>query len=57
MTILYDLACYRALAGLGDEAIESLARAIGLDPSLKELVRSDSDFDSVRERPEFAGIV
>lgn len=56
-TILYDLACYRALAGLGDGAIESLARALELDPSLKELARGDSDFDSVRERPEFSALV
>ena len=56
-TILYDLACYQALAGLGDEAIESLARSLELDPSLKELARGDSDFASVRERPEFAALL
>ena len=56
-TILYDLACYRALAGLGDGAIESLARALERDPSLKELARGDSDFDSVRERADFSTLL
>src|SRR4029078_9219075 len=31
-SILYNAACYRALAGRGDEAIELLSQAFGGDP-------------------------
>lgn len=56
-TILYDLACYRALAGQGDEAVGSLTRALELDPSLVELARGDADLESVSGRPEVAALL
>jgi tetratricopeptide (TPR) repeat protein len=45
----YQLACYHALAGHRDEAIEHLDRAVAADPSLEEWVAEDRDLDSIRD--------
>jgi quercetin dioxygenase-like cupin family protein len=51
----YNLACYRALAGKREEAIEAFRRAAGLDPErIHEWAAGDSDLDSIRE--EISGI-
>jgi tetratricopeptide (TPR) repeat protein len=52
-TLIYNLACYEALAGRADEAIEHLVTAIQLDPRCAEWARDDSDFDPIRNRPDF----
>ncbi|HEX5260204.1 MAG TPA: hypothetical protein VFW18_01910 [Gaiellales bacterium] len=52
-TLLYNLACYEALAGQREQAIVHLARAIELDPRMAEWARGDADFESVRDRSDF----
>ena len=53
--VLYNLACFEALAGLREPALGHLAEAIAADPRTREWARSDSDFDSIREDPSFPG--
>ncbi len=47
-TLLYNLACYEALAGRREAALSGLRRAIELDPSFRGLAQSDADFDGIR---------
>ena len=49
----YNLACYLALAGDKERCLGELRLAFELDPSLKELAQEESDFDSLRNDPEF----
>jgi len=51
--VLYNLACFEALAGRVDEALEHLARAVEGDPRAREWAQTDSDFDSIRADPRF----
>ena len=51
--VLYNLACYFALAGLREEALSWLGRALRLDSSLRKLIPDEHDFDSLRDDPEF----
>jgi tetratricopeptide (TPR) repeat protein len=53
-SILYNAACYRALAGRGDEAIELLSQAVAADPDqVRRWSAGDSDLDSIRDRPDW----
>jgi uncharacterized Ntn-hydrolase superfamily protein len=52
-TMLYDLACYEALAGRLDDALAHVRRALELDPSLRPLSEGDPDLDALRERGGF----
>jgi quercetin dioxygenase-like cupin family protein len=46
----YNLACYRALAGKRDEAIEAFRTAFELDPEqVRKWAANDSDLDSIRD--------
>lgn len=49
----YNLACFEALTGNREGAIAELKRAIELDPAAKEYAANDSDFDPLRDDPEF----
>jgi hypothetical protein len=49
----YNLACFTALAGEVDEALEHLRIACSGDDALAELARTDSDLDSIRDDPRF----
>lgn len=51
--LLYNLACYEALAGQREAAVEHLGRAVGLDPTLGEWSKTDTDLDSIRGDPRF----
>jgi hypothetical protein len=53
----YNLACYRALGGHRDEALRLLAAGVDLDASLKDWAKQDTDFDSLRDDPEFTRLV
>jgi hypothetical protein len=55
--LLYNTACFEALAGQSDEAIEHLRRAMQSAPHLVELVREDEDFASLHGQPGFDEIV
>ena len=50
----YQLACFSALAGRGDDAIEHLKVALeGSDGRIKEWAAEDEDLDSVRDREDW----
>jgi tetratricopeptide (TPR) repeat protein len=53
-SVLYNLACYRSLAGDLDGATDALLRAFDAEPKAVEWARSDSDLDALRDRPEIA---
>lgn len=52
--IVYNIACNEALLGRSDEALDHLREAIEADEGARELARTDSDFDSIRDDPRFA---
>jgi len=55
--VLYNLACAESMSGKGDQAIGHLARSIELDANFAELAKKDSDFDAIRDDPEFASTI
>ena len=54
-SVLYNLACAEALTGRTEEAVEHLRRAVELYEPFAEIARDDSDFDSIRDHPGYAG--
>ena len=55
---LYNLACCEVLAGKpADDAIGHLRSAFEAMPSLRDLARTDSDLDAVRDDPGFRELV
>ncbi|HET9718575.1 MAG TPA: hypothetical protein VFP55_00705 [Solirubrobacteraceae bacterium] len=56
-TLYYNLACAESLAGRSEEALEHLARAVTMDIKFRDLAAEDADFDPIRERPAFGGIL
>lgn len=52
-TILYDLACYEALAGKRDDALAHLRRSIELEPSYRSMAAGDGDFAALADDEEF----
>ncbi|MCA9100644.1 MAG: tetratricopeptide repeat protein [Pirellulales bacterium] len=55
--LLYNLACYWSLAGEVEQAVDYLGRAFERDPNYRELVADESDFDPIRNRPEFQALL
>jgi quercetin dioxygenase-like cupin family protein len=54
----FNAACFEALAGDTDAAVEHLRRAAELDASeVRRYARDDSDLDSIRDDPRYAEIV
>ena len=53
---LYNLACCESLTGDRDAALEHLRRAVELDERFREYAKNDTDFDPIRDDPEFAAI-
>ena len=51
--VLYNLACFEALAGRTDDALAHLAEAVEGDPRTREWAQTDSDFDAIRSDPRF----
>jgi hypothetical protein len=51
--VLYNLACFEALAGRVDDALEHLAQAAEADPRTREWAQTDSDFEAIRLDPRF----
>lgn len=49
----FNAACFESLTGHKDAAIAYLKRAIELDPQAREAARKDTDFDAIRDDPEF----
>lgn len=55
--IPYNLACYWTLAGNREEALSCLRRALTQDATLRKLIPDESDFDSLRDDPDFRQLV
>ena len=55
--VLYNLACVEVLKGEPEPALDHLRRAIELEERFREFARTDEDFTSIRDRPEFQAIV
>jgi hypothetical protein len=51
--VLYNLACFEALAGRPDDALTHLRQAVEGDPRTREWAQTDEDFDSIRNDPRF----
>jgi len=47
----YQLACYRALAGEREQALEHLRRAVAADARVREWAATDDDLDAIRDDP------
>jgi hypothetical protein len=56
-TNLYNLACFYALHGMPEKAVDSLSRSFALRPDLVEWSKQDSDLDSLREVPAFQSLL
>lgn len=54
--IFYNLACYLSLAERPEEALEYLADAIDLNPSYRQMMADDRDFDPIRNHPGFVSL-
>jgi tetratricopeptide (TPR) repeat protein len=52
-TLHYQLACYNALAGHPDEALEHLRIAKAGNPQVLEWANDDADLDSIRDDPRY----
>jgi len=51
--VLYNTACFEALAGRPDDAIAHLRAAVETSPEMRDWAAGDSDFDAIRDDPEF----
>jgi tetratricopeptide (TPR) repeat protein len=56
-TVLYNLACAESMSGRTAEALDHLRRSVEGGERFRELAKTDTDFDPIRDRPEFAEIV
>lgn len=54
--IHYNLACYWSLAGNQRNALLFLRQAFELDSQFRELAASESDFDAIRNDPQFRSL-
>lgn len=55
--LFFNVACCESLAGRTAEAIEHLGRAIEMWDGVRDMARSDSDFDPVRDEPAFQALL
>jgi len=55
--LLYNLACFEALAGRHEDALAHLGRALSADPTMRETARVDSDFAAISREPRFRTLV
>lgn len=55
--VLYNLACYHALAKQTEKCLKYLARCLYLDPMFRVYVNREPDFNLVRDREEFLKIM
>ena len=51
--VLFNLACAESLLGRTDDAIGHLEQSIANEERFRELARTDTDFDAVRDDPRF----
>lgn len=51
--VQYNLSCYHSLAGNKAQALSWLGRALRMEDALRELIPDESDFDQLRDDPDF----
>lgn len=51
--VLYNLACYYSLARDKNNAFSWLGRALRMEPTLRDLIPTETDFDYFRSDPDF----
>ena len=54
--IHYNLACYWSLAGGKRQSLTYLEQALALDASYRRLIDAESDFDALRNDPDFQAL-
>jgi tetratricopeptide (TPR) repeat protein len=54
---IYNCACIHCIQGDVVKALETLKRAIDLEPSFKEYARTDEDFECLRNNQEFVNLL
>jgi tetratricopeptide (TPR) repeat protein len=55
--VLYNLACAESMAGRKGEALVHLREAVDLDGDFRGLAEKDTDFDPIRDEPDFPSAV
>lgn len=55
--VAYGLAALDCLTGHQEDSLKNLARAIGLNPTLRFQARNDSDFQNLSEDPRFTELL
>ena len=55
--VAYNVACVESLAGRKEDAIQHLRQAIDGSDRFRDLADEDSDFDPIRDEPEFKELV
>lgn len=55
--VLFNLSCYFCLAGDKPQALSWLGRALRMEPNLRELIPDESDFDPLRNDPDFQFVI
>jgi tetratricopeptide (TPR) repeat protein len=55
--VLYNLSCYFSLAGDKIQALSWLGRALRMEPALRDLIQDESDFDPLRNDPDFQFVI
>lgn len=55
--VLYDLAVIRLAAGMKDESLDALRKALQLNPKLKKQAAGDSDLAKLKENQTFESLV
>ena len=55
--LYYNLACYWCIAGSRVKALHSLSQGLEIMPKLVSLIPDESDFDSLRDDPEFHRLI
>lgn len=53
----YNLACYLALDGQVQPCVGRLAEALKLEPQFRVYINDETDFDPVRDHPDFQSLV
>ena len=55
--LYYNVACCESLAGRTADAVEHIRQAVDRWEGCREMAKTDSDFDPIRDEPEFQSLV
>jgi hypothetical protein len=56
-SIYYEIACWEAVQGNGEAALDALRTALEREPRLREYLEGDDDFASLRDQPGFRALL